>query len=148
MLPSAVACPELAAPFTHIAAELVQVAMRINALRRNALCAGEAASPPGRAARPLGEGAPRVPEPEQGTPSAGAHAGGDALKTPGDLEEGGASAPAPCSLGGPRDGERIRWDAERLACVWRPLTTPSCPLWLGGDAAGYARSFGGGAWKC
>ena len=83
-------------PFMHIAHDLVNVAQRINSCR-------EAST---RSAHGIQDGPPASSQQGQAVRHA-AH---------GVLPE---ILPQQAGLRLPRDGERILWDSDRLACVWR-----------------------------
>ena len=97
-------------PFMHIAHNLVNVAQRINSCR-------EAST---RSAHGMQDGPPALAHgtPNE-SPSASASQQGQGLQhmTHGALDE--VQPRRHTSLGWPRDGERILWDSDRLACVWR-----------------------------
>ena len=90
-------------PYMHIAQNLISEAQRINSCREAStrLAHGVQDGPPAAASPPpASQQGQRVEHEAHGAP-------------PGVLPQ------LHTSLGWPRDGERILWDSDRLACVWR-----------------------------
>ena len=117
-------------PFMHIAHDLVSVAQRINSCREAStrLVHGVQAGP-SALAHGTQAGPPTLAHGTQDGPQPASQQGQGVLRTAhGALP--GVSPPQQTSLGWPRDGERILWDSDRLACVWRHVQR--CHIQQGG----------------
>ena len=115
-------------PYMNIAQNLISEAQRINSCREAStrLAHGVQDGPPaladlshGTQDGPPAAASPPPPPPPPAAPPPPASQQGQRVEHEAHGAPPGVLPQLHTSLGWPRDGERILWDSDRLACVWR-----------------------------